>query len=52
MFDLELWKVILTILFQSSTPKLRWVLSLKFRPHMATRTQHRQTVMKSFMALN
>jgi hypothetical protein len=28
------------------------LLSLKFRPHMATRTQHRQTVMKSFMALN
>jgi hypothetical protein len=28
------------------------MLSLKFRPHMATRTQHRQTVMKSFMALN
>ena len=28
------------------------MLSLKFRPHMATRTQHRQTGMKSFMALD
>jgi hypothetical protein len=30
----------------------RVVLSLKFRPHMVTRTQHRQTVMKSSMDLN
>jgi hypothetical protein len=29
-----------------------FVLSLKFRQHMVTRTQHRQTIMKSFMALN
>jgi hypothetical protein len=28
------------------------LLSLKFRPHMVTRTQHRQTMMKSFMDLN
>jgi hypothetical protein len=29
----------------------RYVLSLKFHPHMVTRTQHCQTVMKSFMDL-
>jgi hypothetical protein len=29
-----------------------YLLSLKFHPHMVTRTQHRQTVMKSSMDLN
>jgi hypothetical protein len=46
------WRKNRTRAWEEDLRSVGLVLSLKFRLHMVTRTQHRQTVMKSFMDLN